>query len=288
MQVVDPATKDAVQHSDFSGVSGHWYHLVQAVNIVPEPISVKRVGFRAPYTNPKRVRESLQILAAMGFLRPAGHNLYVATDKAQQNVDLVTQAQRWAFSQLDRQTLSEAQLGRIRDLLQRIAAAADAVTAPPHPAYDDVRRRAITPQQPLIEQIARYLNVLSAFRDDCHVQSWLVHEVEGVVWEALTLLWEGRARSADDLEEALPYRGYTYRDFSAALKKLVKLGWAVEVTAGQFDVTDAGRAVREDSERLTDDCFYAPWLQALDADERAELDGLLAALAERAAALVPS
>jgi DNA-binding MarR family transcriptional regulator len=287
LAVVDPATKGAVQQSDFSAVSGHWYHLVQAVYILPEAISVQRIAERSPYTNPKRIREALQILAAMGFLRPAGQNLYVATEKAQRNVEVVTQAQRWVFQQLGRQTLHAVQLERLRDLLKPIAEAVDAVTEPPHPVYDDVRRRAITPEQPVIEQIARYLNGLSAFRDDAHIQSWLPLQVEGIVWEALTLLWEGHARTAGDLEEQLPYRGHTQRDFSSALKKLVKLGWALEVVPGQFELTDAAREIRQQVEERTDAVFYAPWLRALDERERAELDALLAALAEKAVALVP-
>lgn len=45
-------------------------------------------------------------------------------------------------------------------------------------------------------------------------------------------------------------------------------GWLAE-EAGTYRVTDAGRAVREDAERLTDQYFYAPWacLPSSEAEE---------------------
>jgi len=272
---IESPTQQAVQSSDLNSVSGHWYNLVQAVNIYPEPLTVKRLQSRLPYNAPKRLSEALQILTARGFLQPAGAQQFVATDRAKAAIDTVTQAQRRVFAGLI--TLPDAALIRLRDLLARLAAAVDALDSVPHDSYDDARRRPITPEQPLIEQVARYLSVLEQFRSDTHVAAWKAHTSEAICIEALTLLWHGQAHNAESLEEALPYRGHTVRDYENALKRLVKMGWVTVDEAGAYRISEAGRIVREQIEMQTNAHFFAPFATLSDT-ERDELNTLLESL----------
>lgn len=272
---IESATQQTVQSSELHSVSGHWYNLVQGVNIYPEALTVKRLQSRLPYASPKRLAEALQILSARGFVRPAGAQQFVVTERAKAAIETVTQVQRRIFASLV--TLPDAPLMRLRDLLAKLAVAVDTLESVPHESYDDARRRPITSDQPLIEQVARYLSVLEQFRSDAHVAAWKPHKAEAICIEALTLLWQGDAHTADALEAALPYRGHTLRDYENALKRLVKVGWVRIDETGAHHITDAGRVVREQIEAETDANFFAPFIALTDA-ERDELNTLLESL----------
>ncbi len=272
---IESPTQQAVQSSDLNNVSGHWYNLVQAVNIYPEPLTVQRLQARLPYHAPKRLSEALQILTAHGFLRPAGAQQFVATERGKAAIDMVTQVQRRVFAGLT--TLPDAALIHLRDLLARLAAAVDASDSVPHNSYDDARRRPITSDQPLIEQVARYLSALEQFRSDAHVAAWKAYHNDAIGIVTLTALWHEQAHCPESLEKALPYRGHAQRDYENALKRLVKLGWATVDEAGVYRISEVGRAVSERIEMQTNTHFFAPFAALNDA-QRDELNMLLGAL----------
>lgn len=285
--VIDPMTKSAIQQGELSTVSGHWYHLVQALNILPEGLTVARMTFRSPYTSAKRHSESLQILAARGFLRPAGGGTFAATDKARAHIEIVTETQRRGLLRLTEETLPTEQLIELRDLLKVIVEHIDTLTVPPKPGYNDSRKRKITEEMPLMEQIVRYLSMIDCFRGDCHMQSWLPYKVDGVTWETLTYLWMGNFHTADALEEELTYRRATAKEYLAALKKLVKLGWAEEVDNGVFYISENGRKVREEVEAQTER-YFEPATRALSDAETVRLINLLKDAEDRLKMLRPA
>lgn len=272
---IKEATQHALQTSALNTVSGHWYHLVQAVNVLPETVYVKRLQYRLPYTSPKRLAEALQILSARGVLRPAGPQQYAATDRAKAAIDVVTLAQRRIFRGLA--SLPDADLVRLRALLDKLLIAVDSLESVPHPSYSDARRRPITEDQPLIEQVARQLSLLDQFRSDAHVAAWMPHTHEGITIETLTLLWQGTASDVDTLEAELPYRGYAPRDYESALKRLTKMGWAESYNVEHWRITEQGRVIRENIEQQTEANFAAPF-EALTEAERETLMALLVAL----------
>lgn len=118
---------------------------------------------------------------------------------------------------------------------------------------------------------------VQAFRDDAHLASWRDrYPVAGHVWETLSLLWAGLADDPVEIARRLAYRGvgYTVADYRAALETLVAAGWAQRAEAGGYVISEAGRAVREQAEKETDELFYAPW-STLSAAELEELLRLL-------------
>lgn len=112
------------------------------------------------------------------------------------------------------------------------------------------------------------------------------HHIEAYVWEAFSLVWRGPATSADAIYDQLAHRGYAREDYARALAELHARGWIEPAgEAGNFRATDAGRAVRDDAERLTDTYFYMPW-QVLANDEQDALRRCMTDLFERCRAIV--
>jgi hypothetical protein len=119
-------------------------------------------------------------------------------------------------------------------------------------------------------RIDHAIDNLSAFRDDAHLATF---RANGFVWEALTDVWQGAANTADAIAERHSNRGYYSADYAQALSELVNRGWLSE-TDGVYALTEAGQAVRDEAETLTDRYFYAAW-GVLNLDEVQELRDLL-------------
>jgi hypothetical protein len=109
--------------------------------------------------------------------------------------------------------------------------------------------------------------------------AWQLYQIEGYVWEAFSFVWSGTAATAEALFDQLAYRGYSRADYALALRDLTKRDWLEELpdNPGVYRLTGAGRTIREEAERLTDDYFYAPW-SVLTEDEQATSHDLLTRL----------
>jgi hypothetical protein len=102
-------------------------------------------------------------------------------------------------------------------------------------------------------------------------------QVTGEAWELFTCLWRGEVKSLDEAAEKLAFRGHPRETYQSALGDLIGRGWVRATGEGAYEVTDAGRQVREAAEAATDRNFYTPW-QVLDASEVKDLSHLLAQL----------
>jgi hypothetical protein len=116
-------------------------------------------------------------------------------------------------------------------------------------------------------KIVYYLSDLNAYRDDAHMAAFQPHGIEAYVWEALTLVWQGSAQTADDLFDQLWYRGYAREEYAGALEELRRHGWVETIGEGKYQISEQGRAVRDEAERLTDEYFYTPWQACLTMGE---------------------
>jgi hypothetical protein len=144
---------------------------------------------------------------------------------------------------------------RFRDLLNLSLAAGD----PPGVwCLAHSRNRAPDEDSSIAPKLFQYVADFNAFRDDCHMASWRPLSIEGYAWEAFGLASDGACPTAGALFDALAHRGYSVADYAAALDDLAGRGW-VRPNGGDYTVTDSGRAVRAEVERLTDAYFYAPW-----------------------------
>jgi len=94
--------------------------------------------------------------------------------------------------------------------------------------------------------------------------------------EALTFLWRGEADSLDALCKRLAHRGHPRQVYAQALAELRERGF-IEGPDSAPQVTEAGRAFRDQVEADTDRYFFAPWA-CLDNAEKAELADWLARL----------
>jgi DNA-binding MarR family transcriptional regulator len=131
-------------------------------------------------------------------------------------------------------------------------------------------------------RIDQYLTDLLHYRDDAHQAAWQPVGVSGPAWEILTLIWRGEAQTIEELRARLERRGHTAEAYSQYLHGLIGRGWVAE-QSGRFEITDAGRALREQAEETTNRLFYAPWA-GLTERELEELRGLLVHLRDTAPA----
>jgi hypothetical protein len=77
------------------------------------------------------------------------------------------------------------------------------------------------------------------------------------------------------LFEQLNYRGNSRGEYASALAELARRGWLEPAgDAGAYQVTEAGKLMRGEIERATDEYFYAPW-SCLSTDEIAVAHDLL-------------
>ena len=169
-------------------------------------------------------------------------------------------AREQGATQMLRRVLGEQPegLGRVTSLLRR---AADAAAWAGRPIYGGLRSLGF-PGHPLGE-MWRAADLLREHRGDSHVIAWAVGGADAVEILLLTEQWWGLpARSYT------PTRAWTGADMDAGFARLQRRG----LMTGE-QLTDAGRAFREEVEVRTDE-LERPLLDALDDDLDELLDHL--------------
>ncbi len=128
-----------------------------------------------------------------------------------------------------------------------------------------------------LARIDQALDDLNAFRDDAHLAAWRPLQVAGEAWELFTFLWRGEVKNADEMVAKAAFRGHSREAYQSALGDLIGRGWVRAAGETAFEVTAAGRQVRDETEAATDTYFYTPW-QVLDETEVKDLSELLTRL----------
>jgi hypothetical protein len=208
----------------------------------------------------------------LGLLQPVGGGDYHLTGAGRAAVRRLPEVARAAMAPLS--PLPEADLQRLAGLLDRLVETI--LAAPESPGKWCLRiARHFDPgvKAPAMVRLDQYLSDLYAYRDDAHLAAWRHHGVSGQEWEAFTYLWQGRARTLDELCEKLAHRGFTREDYAIALKDLVERKWVAQ-DGGIYSVTARGDILRHEAEDATNRTFYAAW-GCLSESEIAELRGLL-------------
>ena len=166
---------------------------------------------------------------------------------------------------------SDSELVPLENLMRRVLDLAMASTFPPgNWCLAHSRRRAPVDNAPIMHKLFQFAADFNAYRDDAHMAAFQPLGVSAFEWETFGLVWQGTASSAETIFNALPHRGYAKMDYAAALIDLIQRGWITAVGDEHYQISDAGRTVRETAERLTDEYFYAPW-SCLTHDETEEL-----------------
>lgn len=244
------------------------------------PLNIDLILERFPYMSGKVWQERLQTLMESDVIRLVEGG-YGATDKA-----------LWSYNQINKvfyEALDEIGSGlktplpHLMELLERVTKSCAEMIIPP----GAVRLHRVQNTDPgsvgPLSRVDYAYDLLNAFRDDAHIAAWLPNGLEGYVWEAFTFVWKEEAATAAELQEKLSFRGHSEALYDKALQSLTKAGWLQEIE-GKYALTDEGKRVREEAEKLTDRYFYAPWA-ILSEEETHELRGLLTQLKEEVTAL---
>jgi hypothetical protein len=127
-----------------------------------------------------------------------------------------------------------------------------------------------------LAKIDQNLDCLFAFRDDAHIASWKPYEMDGIVWNSFSHIWEGEVTSSEKLAENLTNRGYEEADYAKAIGELIERGW-IEKDEDGYRSTAEGQDVRSQAEAKTVRFFFSPW-SCLEAAEKNQLLNLLVRL----------
>jgi hypothetical protein len=94
-------------------------------------------------------------------------------------------------------------------------------------------------------------------RDDSHLRAWREAGLEGPPMQVLTLLWQGEASTATELQNILA-SDQTPADMESSLAFLLDKDYITR-SEDVLELTPAGVLVREDIERETDRVYFASW-----------------------------
>jgi hypothetical protein len=160
------------------------------------------------------------------------------------------------------------------DHLERLVEAALATSQPPSHFYLSHKKknyqqfRTIHP----LENFIVVFGELAAYRDDMHIAAWRTYQIEGHVWDMFDRIYSRETFTFDELFEKLKRRGLPKEIYAHDLQELIKRGWVRE-KASEYQITLAGKKVREDVEGETERLFFAPW-SCLDESDLEDLVNL--------------
>ena len=254
---------------------GWFFALLSTLSLEPDPVSAARLGIRGPYTNPAQYDNLLTALAEVGFSSSRGGGEYVLTEEGRAALQETNHAFYTRLGELP--ALSAEELAQTEGLLKRVVEAC--LAAPEllgNGCVTKMHRAHPGQEYAPLAKIDQHLDDLNAFRDDAHLAAWRPYDVGGQAWEALTFIWRGEARTAEELAEKLPFRGHSATVYAGALANLASRGWVEETPKG-YQVTEKGRALRQQAEDATNRYFFAPWA-CLSGDEKIQLHDLLTRL----------
>jgi hypothetical protein len=169
-------------------------------------------------------------------------------------------------------------LRTLGDLLARISDAASSTPEPPThvliKAKRDLYQR--TNAFVLLEGFTAHCLLLEGYRDDCYIDTWKAHGVEGHAWDVLDRLFQNNALTFDELHEKTSGRGVTREVHAEDVRELTQRSWA-DNASGKIQITAAGKQVRAEVEAETEHLFFAPW-SCLNESELEELASLASQL----------
>ncbi len=258
--------------------SGHaespgWF-MIQAAEFDPEPLTVENLRVRDIYASERIVQAILEMLAGEGWLDrmdEAYHLTSAGRTLINQRQDGINQLLSTANPSLPTETMNQL-LARLEQIIELSLKSS---TPPGNWCLAHSRNRAPSEGSAPLVRINQYFSDFNAFRDDAHMAAWQAQAVEGYVWEAFSLIHSGQATTANEVYDALIFRGYSRSDYAAALHALQEKGWVVSSNdADRYEVSDLGQQIWQKVEQLTDEYFYAPWSELAD-DEIEETINLL-------------
>ena len=257
--------------------SSLWNLLVTALSYEPEPISVTQIQKRNPYTAAAMSEQRLETLKGRDWLGLTADSDFCLTEDGRNQARSILETLRMHYATIE--PLPLADLNRVAELLDRIVRAAETAPTPPGAWCIERARRLKLPESAApMTKIDHHLASLNAFRDDSHLAAWRPHSVDGLEWEAFTLIWRGEVKTLDELSVAIPSRRHSLEAYGTALKQLEEKGW-VDESSGAYVATSRGKILREQVEETTE-LYFSRAEAALNMQETNELLGLLGRMRE--------
>ena len=245
-----------------------------------DSFSTEEFQRRDPFSNPLQFEKVFVTLNFKGWIEPQADEKYLVTEKARTAARQIIVAGDLYL--LPFESFTDIDLKRLLGLLRQIVQSNDFSPEPPRKWAIEKRFRIADGNSPLIIQIRESLMDIFAYRDDSHISAARPHFGQaGIVWNVLGSLWRKDTVTAEQIAETLSFRAYEVHDYEVALQAAAKIGWAEPTeTPSAFRITQKGRELREQSEQLTNEYFYAPW-SVLIQSELDELYDLLLKLREQ-------
>ncbi len=242
-----------------------------------DSFSTKDFQKRDPFSNPEKFEKNFARLNMKGWIEPLQDGSSRVTEAAREGVRKIIRAgdeQLLGFC-----SMPESDLARLTTLLKQIVMECKLSRQPPEKWAIFKRFRVADERSSWITQIREYLMDMYAYRDDSHLSAARPHfNQAGIVWLVLGELWKGGTANAEQMLESMPFRGYELQDYEVAIEAAMEVGWAEPAARPEtFRLTQKGKELREEVERLTNEYFYAPWF-VLVQDEIDELYDLLTTL----------
>jgi hypothetical protein len=240
--------------------------LIQIAEFDPEPLTLENLRVRHVYGSKRMFAALLELMASEDWLDRDSEGAYHPTAVGRAQYQRLRPRQHTLIGALE--PPPEAQAERLAGLLGRVI---DAGLVSPNPpgtwCLAHSRRRAPATDAPALTRIFHYSEDINAIRDDAHMAAWSSTGLKGYEWETFTHIYAGQANTAEMLFEQLNYRGNSRGEYASALAELARRGWLEPAgDAGAYQVTEAGKLMRGEIERATDEYFYTPW-SCLSTDE---------------------
>ncbi|MBI3168966.1 MAG: hypothetical protein HYZ22_10835 [Chloroflexi bacterium] len=229
-----------------------------------------------PYGLARVNEESFASAIQHGYLVVDGKGGYRATESGEVLGERTFGDANKAIAPL--QPMPAESMQRLIDLLVRIS---DAAFVKPEPPLHFIlsRKRELYWRMGMIESLAGFVAhclELEGHRDDAYITTWEAHKVDGHAWDVLDLLSRGETLMFDELHEKTSRRGVTREVHVEDVQELARRG-RVEEGSGVYQITSAGKQVREEVEAETERLFFAPW-SCLSESELEELASLASQL----------
>jgi predicted transcriptional regulator len=268
-----PVTRSVVDSlfEEYFGEPRFFFPTLLATGSEPESYSTEDYIHRNPYTNPVRSKKVLSDISEAGFMKN-GTGAYRVSEKGHEALFTVNDAFYRCLGELEVASNEDLELA-VGFLEKLVDASLDAADPIDKIAIVNMHNTHPDAEYPWMAKIDMLMDDLRAFRDDAHVAAWRPHEVSGRTWETLSFVWQEEARTASDLVESLPFRGYGEEDYTKSLIELSERDWLKKGPDG-YATTDKGKTIRLEAEETTNRIFFEPW-SVLDDTEGTQFRGAL-------------
>ena len=272
--ITEPHIEDAAIHRDLP-LELYFYS-----ELGLEYFSIENFQKRDPFSNPEQFEKLFARLLVKGWIAALPDGRYQVTEKAREGARQIIQAGDAHLASFE--PMLDVNFNKLVILLKRVVTASIEAPEPPQKWAILKRFRVADKDGPSLPQIREYLMDLFAYRDDSHLSASHPHFGRaGIVWSVLGSIWSGDAVTAEQMTEALAFRGYEVDDYEVAIQAAIEIEWVESADVfSAFRPTQKGRELREQVERLTNEYFYSPW-SVMEPDELNEMYDLLTKLRDQ-------